>query len=215
LEVHASHASAVIVQRIPNGAARWFMEWQQGVDEAAKTFAGFRGTDIYPPDEGDEWVVVIHFDDAPALERWLNSPVRARLVDQLRATAGEFELRTLAGGFGAWFTGPARKPGAAPPAWKMVVTVVLALFPTVMLLTAFPGAYTSRLGFAPAMLIGNILSVSILQWLVMPALTKVLGPWLAANSDEQRGRSIGGLLVILFALGGLVGLFWLTGIGEN
>lgn len=28
------------------------MEWQRGVDEAAKGFAGFRQTDIYPPSEG-------------------------------------------------------------------------------------------------------------------------------------------------------------------
>ena len=31
---------------------------------------------------------------------WPRAPVRARLVAELRARAGEFELRTLPGGFG-------------------------------------------------------------------------------------------------------------------
>jgi antibiotic biosynthesis monooxygenase (ABM) superfamily enzyme len=217
LEVHTARASAVVVQRIPPDAVDWFLQWQRDIDEAAKRFPGFRTTDVYPPGggAGDEWVVVIHFDDAPALREWLSAPARAELVARLRARVGEFELQTLPGGFGAWFTEQARKPEAAPPGWKMVLTVVLGLFPTVMLLAAFPGPYTARLGFAPAMLIGNFLSVSVLQWLVMPALTRLLAPWLRANSDRQRTLSLGGLLLILLVLAALVALFRLMGIGEG
>jgi antibiotic biosynthesis monooxygenase (ABM) superfamily enzyme len=216
LEVHSSRASAVIVQQVPPDAVDWFMEWQRGVDEAAKRFAGFRQTDIYPPGEGqgNPWVVAIHFDDEASLQKWLASPERAQLVEQLRARAGDFELQTLPGGFGAWFTSQAHK-APAPPAWKIVISVVLGLFPTVMLLAIFPGPYTSRLGFAGSMLIGNLLSVSILQWLVMPRLTKVLAPWLQANAPQQKALSIGGCVGILVVMLGLVFLFQMLGIGEH
>ncbi len=107
MEVRVSRASAVVVQRVPAALADWFMEWQSGVTAAAEGFAGYRGTDVYPPADGqrDEWVVVIHFDDEKSLQEWLDSPVRAQWVEKLRAQVGDFELKALPGGFGPWFAG--------------------------------------------------------------------------------------------------------------
>jgi len=93
------------------------------------------------------------------------------------------------------------------PSWKMALTVLLGLYPTVMVLTLFPGPYTEPLGLALAMLIGNALSVSILQWAVMPVLNSLLAPWLRANSEQRRAYSVGGLFLILFFLAGFALLF--------
>ncbi len=89
----------------------------------------------------------------------------------------------------------------------MALTVLLGLYPTVMVLTLFPGPYIEPLGLAFAMLIGNALSVSILQWAVMPALNSVLAPWLKANSEQQRVFSVGALFLILVLLTGMALLF--------
>lgn len=200
MEVRVSRASAVVVQRVPAASADWFMEWQRGVSGAAEGFDGYRGTDVYPPADGqrDEWVVVIHFDDEKSLQEWLGSSVRAQWVEKLRAQVGDFELKALPGGFGPWFSGLAHgSEETPPPSWKMALTVLLGLYPTVMVLTLFPGPYTEPLGLALAMLIGNALSVSILQWAVMPVLNIPLAPWFKANSDKQRALSVGGLFLIL------------------
>jgi len=212
VEVRVSSASAVVVQQVPLEAVDWFMEWQRGVSKASETFAGYRGADVYLPVGGTqgEWVVVIHFIDQSALQCWLTSPVRQEWVDKLQAKIGGFRLTTLAGGFAAWFAGLARGTQEMPPSWKMVVTVLLGLYPTVMLLTLFVGPYTNPLGLALSMLIGNALSVALLQWAVMPVLTALLGPWLKANGKQQRLLSIGGFLVILLVLVGLAVLFRLT-----
>jgi antibiotic biosynthesis monooxygenase (ABM) superfamily enzyme len=209
LEVRVSRASAAIVQRVPKAAADWFLEWQRGITAAAEGFPGYRDTDVYPPADGerDEWVVVLHFDDDAALQRWLTSPERAGWVKKLRAECSTFDVQALPGGFGPWFARAAHAQQAAPPSWKMVVSVVLGLFPTVMLLSIFVGPYTEPLGFAVAMLIGNALSVSILQWAVMPVLTAVLARWLGANAPSQRALSYGGLAVILGVLACLALLF--------
>jgi antibiotic biosynthesis monooxygenase (ABM) superfamily enzyme len=132
-------------------------------------------------------------------------------VDKLRAQVGDFELTTLPGGFGPWFAAHRLE---APPDWKMALTVVLALYPTVMLLTLFPGPYTQPLGFAVAMLIGNAMSVCLLQWVVVPLLTRAIGPWLQANSPQQKAVSYGGLLLILAVLAILAFLFRLAKVGE-
>jgi antibiotic biosynthesis monooxygenase (ABM) superfamily enzyme len=215
LDVRICRASAVIIQRVPAGQGDWFLEWQRGVTAAAESFAGYRGTDVYPPAENrvDVWVVVLHFDEDRALQQWLNSPARAEWVNNLRAKVGDFELKELPGGFGPWFVKQA-DAAKAPPDWKMVVTVLLGLYPTVIFLTLFPGPFTQPLGFAVSMLIGNALSVALLQWVVMPPLTYVLGPWLRANGPSQKTLSYMGLVGIMALLAILALVFRWARIGE-
>ncbi|MEI7450932.1 MAG: hypothetical protein WCJ75_15040 [Desulfomonile sp.] len=210
MEVRASRASAVVVQTVPAAKADWFMEWQQGVTAAAEEFVGYRGVDVYPPgdDQRDEWVVVIHFVDETSLQGWLNSSVRAQWVGKLREQVGDSELNALPGGFGPWFAGFGRRPREAPPSeWKMALTVLFGLYPTVMLLTLLPGPYTRPLGLAFDMLIGNIICVCILQWGVMPALNVLVAPWLKADWEKQKARVVGGVIAILVALGAMATLF--------
>jgi antibiotic biosynthesis monooxygenase (ABM) superfamily enzyme len=215
VEVRVSRASAVVVQRIPAARADWFLEWQRGVTAAAEGFPGYRGTDVYPPagPQRDEWVVIVHFADEESLRAWLDSPVRAEWIEKLRAECGGFELQALAGGFGPWFADRLRGADAAPPSWKMAFTVLLGLYPTVMLLTVFPGRYTHPLGFAFAMLASNALSVCLLQWVVMPVINVLLAPWLRANTARQRALSAGGVVLILVLLGGMALLFDLLKVG--
>lgn len=82
----------------------------------------------------------------------------------------------------------------------MALTVLLALFPTVMLLTIFVGPVVDPLGFSFSMLVGNALSVSILQWIVMPLLTRRLAPWLGSGKDVSHFRSIATPTLIMILL---------------
>ena len=186
------------------------MDWQRGATAAAEQFPGYRATDIYPPDANQyEWVIVLHFTDEKSLQNWLASPVRNEWVMKLQAKASTFKLQMLPGGFGAWFVGQQNNGKAGPAGWKMVLTVVLGLFPTVMLLSILVGPYTAGMGFAVSMLIGNFMSVSILQWGVMPVLTKILAPWLNADA-KQVGVSIGGTAIVLAVMALLAVIFRLV-----
>lgn len=209
MEVRVSRASSVIVHRVTLDGAERFLEWQRGISAAAAEFPGYQATDIYPPADGQpEWVVIVHFDHPETLQRWLGSPLRAEWLARLQGTAARFQMKTLPGGFGAWFTGSlGQSEGALPPSWKMVLSVLLGLYPMVMLLTIFVGPYTKRLGPAADLLIGNVLSVSLLQWVVMPALRIVLGPWLRARGPQGKAVTIWGLVLVLFALAGLMLFF--------
>lgn len=209
MNVRVSRASAVIVQRIAAADTSWFLEWQGHTTEAAETFDGYCGTDVFPPADGradNEWVVLVHFEDDKALNRWLQSPARAHCLETLRTRVGTFELKTFQEGFGPWFAATAHdNAGSAPPSWKMALTVLLGLYPTVMLLTIGVGPITSPLGLALSMLIGNAFSVSLLQWGLMPLLTRLLQPWLRANEPKPSARLRSGLgfgliLLLLAAL---------------
>ena len=70
--------------------------------------------------------------------------MRAEWIAKLRGEIGDFRLKTLPSGFGAWFAGLVDgSEGALPPSWKIALTVLLGLYPTVMLLAMFVGPYTA------------------------------------------------------------------------
>jgi antibiotic biosynthesis monooxygenase (ABM) superfamily enzyme len=186
------------------------MEWQRGVSAAAAEAPGYQTTEVYPPSGGDpEWVVVLHFDDAKTLQAWLDSPRRAEWLARLPKEIHDFRLKTLPAGFGSWFAGLGEE-GTLPPDWKIALSVLIQLYPTVMVLALVAGPYLSPLGLAVSMLVSNILSVALLQWVVTPALNPLLGPWLRANEERQRAYSLGGLVVILLLLGVMAALFRLV-----
>jgi hypothetical protein len=208
--IRGARVSTVVVQRVPADGVQRFLEFQRGIMKAAEGFRGYRGTELYPPDDGrhEEWVAVINFDDHESLQCWIDSPARAEWTKQLRDNFGDFQLKTLPSGFGGWFAGLlTAQEGAPPPSWKIAMTVLLGLYPTVMLLALLVGQNLSFLGMAMSMLISNTLSVAILQWVVIPPLTKALGPWLNANTPDGRTLSIGGLILLFLLLGGLAVLF--------
>lgn len=206
MDTRISNATAVIVHKVPGARVSAFLDWQKGVTEAVESCAGYRSTDIFPPAGGaeGEWVVLVNFDEEASLRHWLTSPVRQQWVERFREEIGAFNLQVAPGGFGAWFSGCMHDQGAgAPPAWKMVLVVLLGLYPTVMLLTLFPGPFIQPLGLAVSMLIGNALSVSLLQWVVMPVLNALSASWMAAKGESKRTRNTVGTLVILIVLIGL------------
>src|SRR5438874_2446537 len=91
LEVRGTRACAVIVQHVPTDKTQRYLELEAGIVQAAQGFPGFQKVDVFPPADrqNTEWVVVIHFDDPEALQRWLDSPVRAEWIAKFRAEIGE------------------------------------------------------------------------------------------------------------------------------
>jgi antibiotic biosynthesis monooxygenase (ABM) superfamily enzyme len=212
-DIRGARASTVVVQRVPADRVPRFLECQRALTQAATGFPGYQSTELFPPadERPEEWVGVIHFDDEQSLERWLDSPVRAEWVKKLHDEIGDFQLKILPAGFGAWFAGLATGPeGKPPPSWKIAMAVLLGLYPIVMLLFVLVGPYLSALGVAASMLISNTISVAIGQWVTMPLLTNGLRTWFDANAPDKKVLSIGGLVLMWLFLGGLVLLFRLV-----
>ncbi|MCE9552562.1 MAG: antibiotic biosynthesis monooxygenase [Planctomycetes bacterium] len=215
LDVLPSEAASVIVHRVPGSLTETFVQWQRGVTAATAQVEGYLRTEVYPPadDRETQWVVVVHFATHATLRRWLDSPQRAQWIAELATELKNFRIKTLPQGFGSWFADadlqdePEATHEVLPPSWKMALVVLLALYPTVMLLSLLVVPWLSVLGFAFAMFISNALSVSILQWGIMPRLTKRLNRWLTLPFNASRKLNIGVALAIIVLLGCLVGLF--------
>src|SRR5262249_21923092 len=136
-----------------------------------------------------------------------DSPQRAEWTAKLPREIREFRLKTLPSGFAAWFADLADS-GPSLPHWKVFLMVLVGLYPTVMVLALVLSPYTQRFGLAVAMLIGNVASCAILEWLGSPLIRLAIGPWLRAKGEEGRVTNLVGTVLIVGSLVAMAVLFY-------
>lgn len=185
---------------VASGKESEFRSVQDRLAAASSTFAGYQGTVLFPPDTGDEWMSILRFRTADQLAAWLRSPERDRALPGLRSS--------LTRGFSAVsqttpFATTVRVQNGRTlmtPNWKSAMLVLLVLYPTVMVLSRFFGPTLDRLGAEPwlALWVSQIVSVSALQWWLMPAVTRPFRRWLdPVDGASVRISAIGGVLVVV------------------
>jgi antibiotic biosynthesis monooxygenase (ABM) superfamily enzyme len=186
-----------------------FLAWQVQMNEAERSFPGFRGSELFRPVAGvqDEWTTLFRFDTEEHLNAWLDSAERKRLLDEGQQFK-EFELRRISSPFGSWFAWK-DIDAPPPPQWKTALSVLVGLYPLVVLLTLAISEAWPHGKLWETLLLGNVLSVAILTWIVMPFIvTRALRFWLAPRYPSARVDAIGAAVSIVFLV--LAALFfWL------
>jgi antibiotic biosynthesis monooxygenase (ABM) superfamily enzyme len=169
--------TAVASFRILPGHEAAFARGYERLLDLINDFDGFLRAQLFPPVEGvqDESVIVFSFESREQLDAWLESDERhvslARLDEHLD---GERQVNVV-GGFGGWFSiGEGRVK-----TWKQAAIVLLALYPTVLVLNEVLGwIMPDDVPYLLDILIGLVLGVATLSWILMPRLTKLLDGWL-------------------------------------
>jgi len=96
LRLRGPRASTIIVQHWPADKADTFMAWQREVAALAGAYPGYQATEVYPPTGGgDEWVIIIHFNDEAMLQAWLDAPERAAWLAKLPAVGAVLGMAVL------------------------------------------------------------------------------------------------------------------------
>ena len=197
----ARPAGMVVTTRVKPGSEPEFQAWEDSINAAAARFPGFLGNEVFAPVAGvqEEWVVVVRFDSTEHLEGWRRSDVRQRLIDQAARLWDEASVETISGGFPGWFASGPSTPGAPafPPEWKQAMIVLLALYPTVMLITYLLTPRLASLPMAVGMFVGNAVSVSALTWLLMPLVNRGFGFWLTPAPARRTRAEVLGIGAVL------------------
>jgi antibiotic biosynthesis monooxygenase (ABM) superfamily enzyme len=188
-----------------------FVAWQQRATDAERGFPGFRGSELFRPVPGvqEEWTAMFRFDTQEHVDGWLESPERKKLLDEGRQFQ-DFELHRVSSPFGSWFTFGGNDTEAPAP-WKTTLSVLVGLYPTVVLLTLAIAEVWPTGEMWASLLLGNVLSVCLLTWVVMPVVTRALRFWLAPAKGHasRRVEALGvGASVVFLACAALV--FWLV-----
>lgn len=189
------------------GKSTEFLESQRGLTAAAGAFSGYEGTVLFV--DGADALSVLRFRTDRQLAGWTSSRQREAALPSLRSSlSGEFASVSGTTGFGT----TVRTEGGRmlmTPSWKSVMMVLLVLYPTVMLLSRFLGPVLDEVGAEPwlSLWLSSVVSVTLMQWWLMPWASKPFRRWLDPVDGAGRRRSLVGAVVILVLYGATLLLF--------
>lgn len=197
-------ASAFIAYDVPPEKEEAFQKWQETIHAEEVRQPGFLRRKIEPPvaGAGNEWIIVLTFDNEDNLSHWLNSHERQDLLQRGRALKMAARVSRTSYGFDFWFRS---NDGSRPDNWAILksnLLVLLVLNPIVYLWGLGPAPVLAAHG-APQWLglfIGDLVSTQILGWWAAPAIFKLFGWWLASDTGRRADILGYAYLVVLYAV---------------
>ncbi|AQA03735.1 antibiotic biosynthesis monooxygenase [Mycobacterium sp. MS1601] len=196
-------------QVVAEGKEDEFVAAQRGLNEASAEYPGFEGAGLFPPVAGDEWLSMVRYRTAEQLGVWSDSAERASaLAPMRRALTTEFAPLTSTTPF-ATTVRIENGRTLMTPNWKSAMMVLLVLYPTVMLLSRFVGPVFDGWGAQPwlALWLSQVLSISLMQWWLMPWATRPFTRWLDPVDGRGTRISVLGAVVVLAGYAVTLALF--------
>lgn len=186
-----------------------YKEWAAKIHKVEAQFPGYRGGFLQPPTSAGQsyWTTLVRFATPEQLEAWLNSSERQKLLREHEALVSSWSHHRLPTSFAGWFPTD-QAAGASPPAWKQSMLVMLMLFPVVMTEMRFLSPLISGLNPALGMFIGNVISVVLLGWPLMPLTIRALKWWLLPAPDRAGWISPAGIVLITALYAVEIVAFW-------
>jgi antibiotic biosynthesis monooxygenase (ABM) superfamily enzyme len=165
--------------------------WVQAGIQLANKHPGFLGSGwVRAGDDSWTWHMLYRFSDQASLTAWEDSAERRWWLSTGNDFAREarVERRT---GIEGWFDEPVERTvevpeasaAAVPPRWKQAVSIWLGFFPVNL-------AFSLLMGFVPGwdgvpvlwrVLIATLILTPIMTFWVLPAVTRLIRPWLRAG----------------------------------
>lgn len=140
-------------------------------------FDGFIRCELFSAVEGvqDETIVVFTFETRRDLDTWLDSSERQEALARLRPLFASDRTMNIVGGFAGWFGNAPDRPVRT---WKQGALILLALYPTALVIGFLRDLAAPDLPGPVATFIGNAGGVIVLTWWLMPILTRRFSEWL-------------------------------------
>ena len=186
----------VVVTRIAKrDKIREFEEWMDGIIHESMKFEGHMGVNVIRPSDlsNPEYVIIFRFNTFENLARWENSQARREWLAKSKEVAEGEPVIEKQTGLEIWFTPRSRSGGSikgnkalssttapiAPPRYKMAIVITAIIFILVSILLPQIRQLTTGLHIHLSTFIGVAIMVLLMTYVIMPSLTRLLGPWLS------------------------------------
>ena len=161
-----------------------FEEWLDNITHESMRFEGHMGVNIIRPSEtsNPEYIVILRFNTYQNLAKWENSETQRIWFEKgkgLWEVEPRFAKQT---GLEFWFTPFSRNaqaPAMQPPRYKMAIVTGVVIFALFITLLPLMENATAGLPFSVGVVITIAVLVVLMTYLIMPAVTWLLRPWLS------------------------------------
>ena len=180
LPAGAGPVTATVTRRVKQGHEAAYEEFLADISGAAKAFPGYLGEEVFRPagGVGGEYRIVYRFDSPAHLRGWLESSERAAWLERAEPhVAGPMRTQFLTG-LESWFTLPTQPGAPAPPSYKMAILTWVTIFPLITLVVVVSAPFIGSLPLIPRLAVTTLVTVSLMTWVVMPRVTRLLRRWL-------------------------------------
>lgn len=210
------YSSVVIEYIVPRQKAWAFRWWHAELIRSAERSEGFVRADRHRPlqckDDALKWYWVVHFNQPEHLNRWLASKQREEILQKGQNIFESYRFKSFTTGLEGWFSKRSgiESDNLGPPAWKQILSVVLALYPVIMIQDRLFGYFEifEDWSMASAMWVNLMITSCILTFFVMPFVVNVLDFWLQPAHQEISVRAeVLGTASTLLAMGVMVLIF--------
>ena len=179
--------TVIVTRKAKKGKVSEFEEWMDGIIHEAMKFEGHMGVNIIrtPDPFNPEYVVIFRFNTYENLANWEKSEIRKEWLDKSKEVAEGEPTVEKQTGLEFWFTprsgidGDKAPAAVPPPRYKMAIVITGIIFVLVSILLPQIRQLTIGLPVLLSTLVGVVMMVLLMTYVIMPAVTRLLRPWLA------------------------------------
>jgi antibiotic biosynthesis monooxygenase (ABM) superfamily enzyme len=176
-------AAVVITHRVRDGEHAGYESWLKEIAPLCSASPGHLDWHIIRPISGltDTYTVIIRFDSRAHLQDWMESPVRADLIDKVRPLLVTGDDFFVSSGLDFWFT-PAGAKASVPVRWKQYVVTWSAIYPLALGVPLVVLPLLRHLGIPDNRFLTTLAVtgavVFLMVYIVMPRYTRLIKRWL-------------------------------------
>lgn len=180
----------LVKHRVKAGCEAEYEAWLRRTVHIASQWEGHLGVDVMRSKQGGLalFTCVLRFCSTDVMQRWLESPQRAQLIQEASLMLADGDSTEVAPLKEFWFA-PLADMASPPPRWKQAVVTLVVILPLTLLV---PLVWGPVLGLHPwlsnylvSTFLVTLTIVLLVVYLLMPAATRLFAPWLQAAVDHQ------------------------------
>ena len=177
-QTHADSVTVSVARRVKPGREADYEQWVKGITAEALNFPGHMGVNVIRLTAASrDYVTIFRFDTHQHQQDWEASQARANWLARLDGIVeGEGSVKRGTG-LEFWFSLP-ELPTSQPSPHKMALVLFVVVSVLVLLLNVILSPLVADWSYFFKVILAVFLQVTLMTYLVMPRVTRLLKSWL-------------------------------------